>query len=176
MTANFDALFRRLTGFAPLSWQSRLYSEHFQKNDLPSAIDVPTGLGKTAVIALWLIAKATGIPLPCRLVYVVDRRAVVDQATEFVVSLRKELGRPEAESLRQGLGLGPKPPSNSRSVGIPACAIRTSGEDTSSQWLTSFHGGRAVGPLGCFVQAASSAGRSPHAEHLGHLPNYDGCI
>ena len=81
----FDKVFKVMTGFAPLSWQTRLYGEYFQRGILPSAIDVPTGLGKTAVIALWLIARANNVPLPRRLVYVVDRRAVVDQATEFEI-------------------------------------------------------------------------------------------
>lgn len=89
MTINDD--FRSLTGFTPLSWQRRLYLEHFARGDIPRAVDVPTGLGKTSVIALWLIARARGVPLPRRLVYVVDRRAVVDQATDEAEKLRKAL-------------------------------------------------------------------------------------
>jgi CRISPR-associated endonuclease/helicase Cas3 len=83
--------FRALTGFAPLSWQKRLYREHFASGAIPLAVDVPTGLGKTSVMALWLIARAHGPPLPCRLVYVVDRRAVVDQATAEAEKLRNAL-------------------------------------------------------------------------------------
>ena len=55
---------------------------------LPRVVDIPTGLGKTSVMALWLIALAEGARLPRRLVYVVDRRAVVDQATRFAERLR----------------------------------------------------------------------------------------
>lgn len=51
------------------------------RGTVPAALDIPTGLGKTKVMALWLIALASGAPLPRRLVYVVDRRAVVDQAS-----------------------------------------------------------------------------------------------
>jgi CRISPR-associated endonuclease/helicase Cas3 len=51
------------------------------------ALDIPTGLGKTATIAVWLVARALGAPLPRRLAYVVDRRAVVDQATEVAEKL-----------------------------------------------------------------------------------------
>jgi CRISPR-associated endonuclease/helicase Cas3 len=61
-------------------------------------VDVPTGLGKTKVIALWLAGrileadKASGfVPLPRRLVYVVDRRAVVDQATIEAVQVAANL-------------------------------------------------------------------------------------
>jgi CRISPR-associated endonuclease/helicase Cas3 len=61
------------------------------KGHLPSALDLPTGLGKTSVMSIWLIARAHGAKLPCRLVYVVDRRAVVDQATDEAEKLRKAL-------------------------------------------------------------------------------------
>jgi CRISPR-associated endonuclease/helicase Cas3 len=40
-------------------------------------------------MAIWLVARALGAPLPRRIVYVVDRRAVVDQATEVAVCLRE---------------------------------------------------------------------------------------
>jgi CRISPR-associated endonuclease/helicase Cas3 len=101
-----DRHFKTLTEFSPLSWQTRLFSEYFKNGELPAAVDIPTGLGKTAVMALWLIARASGAQLPRRLVYVVDRRAVVDQATEFAVSLRKSLDSPEAADLKKALGLG----------------------------------------------------------------------
>lgn len=78
-----------------MPWQSRLFTEYFSKGRLPAAADVPTGLGKTAVIALWLIALQAGVRLPRRLVYVVDRRAVVDQATAFVERLRERLAPDE---------------------------------------------------------------------------------
>lgn len=100
----FEGSFHQLTGYGPLRWQSRLF-EYFERGELPQAVDVPTGLGKTAVMALWLIARAQGAPLPRRLVYVVDRRAVVDQATEFAVGLRRKLDQPEASALKSGLGL-----------------------------------------------------------------------
>jgi CRISPR-associated endonuclease/helicase Cas3 len=102
---SFEKWFYVLTQYEPLRWQSRLYEEHFKSNQLPQSVDVPTGLGKTAVMALWLIARAQGAHLPRRLVYVVDRRAVVDQATEFAVRLREELDQPKAAELKSALGL-----------------------------------------------------------------------
>jgi CRISPR-associated endonuclease/helicase Cas3 len=108
---NFASMFETLTGHAPLRWQQRLYDEHFARGELPSAISVPTGLGKTAVMAIWLVSlaeqmKARGKPeLPRRLVYVVDRRAVVDQATKFAETLRTNLGRPEVGAFADALGL-----------------------------------------------------------------------
>ncbi len=93
-------------GFAPMAWQARLYDEHFAAGALPSAVDVPTGLGKTAVMAIWLIARAHGAPLPRRLVYVVDRRVVVDQATAEAEKLRAALeAEDKAAHLKTLLGL-----------------------------------------------------------------------
>ena len=77
---SFGRAFLQLTGHEPLPWQRRLY-ERFCAGQRPRSIDLPTGLGKTSVIAIWWIALNHRAPLPRRLVYVVDRRAVVDQAT-----------------------------------------------------------------------------------------------
>jgi CRISPR-associated endonuclease/helicase Cas3 len=103
--APFDVCFRELTGWKPLGWQQRLFNRHLLLGDLPAALDVPTGLGKTSVIALWLIARAHGAGLPRRLVYVVDRRAVVDQATAEAEKLREAL-EADAKYLKAPLGLG----------------------------------------------------------------------
>jgi hypothetical protein len=94
--ALFERTFSALTGHAPLSWQRRLFLEHFLRGDIPAALDIPTGLGKTSVIAIWLAARALAgedahKALPRRLVYVVDRRAVVDQATAEAERLRRAL-------------------------------------------------------------------------------------
>ncbi len=102
--------FEALTGFKPMRWQRRLYDEHFANGRLPSAVSVPTGLGKTAVMAIWIVAlaqqmKAGQISLPRRLVYVVDRRVVVDQATRFAEDLRANLEKSDARELRDALGL-----------------------------------------------------------------------
>ena len=47
----FAEQFETLTSFEPMRWQQRLYNEHFAKGALPSTVSVPTGLGKTAVMA-----------------------------------------------------------------------------------------------------------------------------
>ncbi|HQU45562.1 MAG TPA: type I-U CRISPR-associated helicase/endonuclease Cas3, partial [Pirellulales bacterium] len=92
--AEFASVFKKLTrgkeltGNDPTSWQWRLFHEHFTVGNFPSVIDLPTGLGKTMVMALWLIAWAHKNSLPRRLVYVVDRRTVVDQATDLATALR----------------------------------------------------------------------------------------
>ena len=81
--------FKELTGYDPFEWQRRLYEEHFIKGDLPSALDLPTGLGKTSVMAVWYLARRAGARVPRRLVYVVDRRAVVDQATAVADEIKE---------------------------------------------------------------------------------------
>ena len=81
--------FETLTGHAPFEWQRRLFEERFMEGCLPSALDLPTGLGKTSVMAIWYLARRAGAPVPRRLVYVVDRRAVVDQATAVAERIKQ---------------------------------------------------------------------------------------
>ncbi len=90
--AEFEDIFKALTGYEPLRWQCRLYEE-WLAGEIKPVIDLPTGMGKTNVMAIWLIARAArpqGDPLrlPTRLVYVVDRRTVVDQATALAEKVR----------------------------------------------------------------------------------------
>lgn len=96
------------TEHSPFPWQQRLLKD-FVRGELPRALDLPTGLGKTSVLAIWLVARALGADLPRRLVYVVDRRAVVDQSTEVALQLRKWVAEhtrmPEALGLRHGKSL-----------------------------------------------------------------------
>jgi len=106
-TYRLNGLFSDLTAgdgngevFSPFRWQQR-FLNRLINNDIPEVVDIPTGLGKTSVMALWLIALAEGASLPRRLVYVVDRRAVVDQATRFAEQLRRNM----PVDLANGLGL-----------------------------------------------------------------------
>lgn len=71
---------------SPFPWQENLLVR-MRAGEIPEVVDIPTGLGKTAVMGVWLVARALGASLPRRLVYVVDRRAVVDQATEVAEAL-----------------------------------------------------------------------------------------
>lgn len=79
-----------LTGYTPFLWQQRLF-HRFIENELPSALDLPTGLGKTSAMTIWLLARAFNPNLPRRLAYVVDRRSVVDQATTVAEELRDRI-------------------------------------------------------------------------------------
>ena len=101
---NFDSMFKRLTGNQPFPWQRDLYQTWFSQGKLPDACTLPTGLGKTSVVAIWLIALANAPDrVPRRLVYVVNRRTVVDQTTA------------EAEKMRR----------NATTAGVPIPAIST---------------------------------------------------
>jgi CRISPR-associated endonuclease/helicase Cas3 len=90
-------------GETPFPWQMELL-RRFCQGEHVSSLDIPTGLGKTSVMAIWLVARALKAKnLPRRLVYVVDRRAVVDQATEVAESLRKWVAENECVACALGL-------------------------------------------------------------------------
>ena len=75
-------------------------------DDWPDALTPPTGSGKTAVIDAWLWARLHGRPVPRRLVYVIDRRLVVDGVTEYALALAASLDpqqQPAVVTLRGGL-------------------------------------------------------------------------
>ena len=60
-----------------MKWQGRLF-ERFVRNDVPTTCDIPTGLGKTSVLPLWLLAlvrqaESGDLRLPRRLIYIVNR-------------------------------------------------------------------------------------------------------
>jgi CRISPR-associated endonuclease/helicase Cas3 len=101
MEDHFSSAFRTLTGdggkdgFEPLRWQRRLF-DRFCSNDIPRVCDLPTGMGKTSVIHIWILGLLHQIRenqprLPTRLVYVVDRRTVVDQATDIAERIQRNL-------------------------------------------------------------------------------------
>ena len=87
----FADAFDRLTGNRPFPWQVELY-RRFLDGEVPRSCNLPTGLGKTSAIAVWLLALAArASAIPRRLVYVVNRRTVVDQTTHEVEKLRENL-------------------------------------------------------------------------------------
>ena len=101
---DFDIVFEQLTGNQPFPWQRDLYENWFSQGKFPDACTLPTGLGKTSVVAIWLLALAKAPDqVPRRLVYVVNRRTVVDQTTN------------EAEKMRR----------NASAAGVPIPAIST---------------------------------------------------
>lgn len=80
--------------FSPFQWQRRAFHDLIA-GKLPTAVDIPTGGGKTSVLALWILAfavqKLCSLPsaVPRRLVWVVHRRTVVDQTTDIALEIQR---------------------------------------------------------------------------------------
>ena len=94
---DFSSQFKALTGNMPFPWQEKLFAL-FTTGIIPPNINLPTGSGKTSIMAIWLLALARQaaenpktVILPRRLVWVVNRRVVVDQATDEAVQIRGRL-------------------------------------------------------------------------------------
>lgn len=101
---DFAKAFEALTGNPPFPWQVELFNRLCQGEDsIPTRCDIPTGLGKTSVIAIWLLARQKNAALPRRLVYVVNRRTVVDQTTDEVQKIRDNL--PEIGRTKESLAI-----------------------------------------------------------------------
>ena len=80
LATDFGAYFRSVHGHEPYSWQMRLTDQVLAEKQWPDVIDLPTGAGKTAVLdtAVFALAARPDV-FPRRIVFVIDRRIVVDQ-------------------------------------------------------------------------------------------------
>lgn len=92
----FDAYFRAVHGHDPFPWQKRLALQVVSTESWPSVLDLPTGAGKTAAldIAVFDLALQAGRlrrASPLRIVYVVDRRTIVNQAHERALRISEAL-------------------------------------------------------------------------------------
>ncbi|GEC96259.1 hypothetical protein ZRA01_23320 [Zoogloea ramigera] len=97
----FEAFFQHVNEHPPFPWQRRLADRLAPGSDL--AITVPTGLGKSAAIdaAIW---GALAGRWRC-IVFVVDRRIVVDEVHERALRIDTALqNKPELAELRDRLG------------------------------------------------------------------------
>ena len=107
---SFDKQFEQLTGHKPFPWQ-RLLCSRLLSDPQPIGLDMPTGCGKTEVIAIWLLARADRPWIPRRLVYVNSRDCIIDHASQVARNIRANLSSPDCKSLREGIGLtSPKLP------------------------------------------------------------------
>ena len=109
--ARFQELFEALTGNQPFPWQTEL-ARRLLNADVPMGCNLPTGTGKTSVISIWVIclglqALSGQVTLPRRLIYAVNRRVIVDQATEeanrIIAALSDHAAEPQAIALRAAL-------------------------------------------------------------------------
>lgn len=104
---DFSTWYTERHGYEPFPWQSAL-ADRIAVGDWPEALTPPTGSGKTAIIDVWLWARLSALPVPRRLVYVIDRRLVVDGASEYASALAASLkleDRPAVVTMRGGLAI-----------------------------------------------------------------------
>lgn len=85
---DFPAFFQSVHGYRPFPWQVRLAKRVVETGRWPSLLDLPTASGKTAAldVAVFHLAceaeKGQGRKAPLRILFVIDRRIVVDAAFE----------------------------------------------------------------------------------------------
>lgn len=106
---SFTSRFAALTGHEPFPWQQALFGR-LRAGEFPAVCRIPTGIGKTSAMAVWMLALAARAEadnlrgFPRRLVYVVNRRTVVDQATVDVEMWRHRMdARPELAEVRDAV-------------------------------------------------------------------------
>ena len=100
----FNEYFRACHGFEPFDWQKALMSQVLEKG-WPDVLSLPTAAGKTAVldIAVYALAAQAGLPggqrtAPRRIVFVVDRRVVVNATFERAKAICEALNAHKNEA------------------------------------------------------------------------------
>ncbi len=90
--ADFPAYFHGVHGYEPFPWQTRLTEQVLETGKWPKVIDLPTGSGKTAALdtAVFSLAARPDV-FPRRVVFVIDRRIIVDQVHERAMQIRDSL-------------------------------------------------------------------------------------
>jgi CRISPR-associated helicase Cas3 len=81
----FTAVFKKLTENAPFPWQWELYNGWFAKGKFPRSCNIPTGLGKTSIVAVWLIALVNRVSKELAL------QPPLQAATPLIEALRRNL-------------------------------------------------------------------------------------
>lgn len=97
--ASFREFFHAIHGCEPFPWQQRLLQRALTaEKPWPDAIAMPTASGKTSCIDIALFALAAQADRPAsertaprRIVFVVDRRIIVDEAFERALKIAKAL-------------------------------------------------------------------------------------
>src|SRR6516225_9172186 len=95
----FAAFFHAVHGYDPFPWQARLAKQVFAAGWPTKPLDAPTAAGKTATIdiAIFHLALEANHGLkrraPLRILFVVDRRLIVDDAYERATTIAEKLAR-----------------------------------------------------------------------------------
>ncbi len=96
----FTPFFKDVHSHEPFPWQQRLTEQVLSHGAWPKVIDLPTGTGKTAVLDTAVFAMAAQPEVsPRRIVFVIDRRIVVDQVYERAQRIRDRIESGETEIL-----------------------------------------------------------------------------
>ena len=99
---DFTTFFEHIHGYEPFPWQQRLTGQVLDRGTWPKVIDLPAGAGKTAVLDTAVFAMAARpAKSPRRIVFVIDRRIVVDQVCERARRIRERIERADTPILRQ---------------------------------------------------------------------------
>ena len=99
---DFAAFFRDVHGYPPFPWQCRLTAQVLGSGVWPKVIDLPTGAGKTAVLDTAVFAMAArSATFPRRIVFVIDRRIVVDQVCQRAERIRDRVAAGETPILHR---------------------------------------------------------------------------
>ena len=98
---DFTAFFRDVHDHEPFPWQVRLTEQVLRCGEWPKVIDLPTGAGKTAVLDTAVFALAARPDMsPRRVVFVIDRRIVVDQVYNRAERIRDRIRDGKTDVLR----------------------------------------------------------------------------
>lgn len=93
----FEVHYPRLRPHGPMQWMVRMF-DNITAGRYPRLVDLPTGAGKTELVLIWLLALAWygkdsvhRRPIPRRLVWIVNRRVLVQQVFKLAKELREKL-------------------------------------------------------------------------------------
>lgn len=129
---DFTDFYQAVNGEPPFPWQADLVRKVLAERSWPQLIDVPTGLGKTALLDVAVfIAAATAAETGAdrlgrrRIFFVVDRRIVVDEAYDRAVRLSEALNRAlssekDTTERRVAVGLDALAPRAGAALTVPA--------------------------------------------------------
>ncbi len=121
-TDDFAPYFEAVHGCLPYPWQDRLTCQVLTDGRWPDVIDLPTGTGKTAVLdtAVFTLAARPDL-FPRRIVFVIDRRIVVDQVYKRAAKISQNIREANSDVLaRVGSALNSICPDSDEPVGVSA--------------------------------------------------------
>ena len=104
-STDFADFFRAIHGYEPFPWQQRLADQLDNKNKWPDVLDLPTGAGKTTTLDIAVFHLALRYEDPkkaaLRIVLVVDRRLVVDNAFDHAEKIASVLNDPKHKVVKE---------------------------------------------------------------------------